>query len=334
MSDDLDTGSDSSSDSSGSITAGDFEAAVSATASPEETSAETTSAEEDDAADSPLLDAPAPVVPAAPERPKGPIPFEVHHKSVENARTKGRDEATQEFERDYGWAKQVSADQLQAWNQTATRMVRDPVGFVEDFMQQLEADPRYQAEMRSRDGRRLAARRQQAEANQPPQPDVEIVDANGQVVGLTYSSQQLQRRDALLKQQMMQELQQDFAQRMGPLDQMRQEVEAKAEHQRLSTKVDGMLSAASKWPHFTEHQPAIGREVQKGASLQDAYLTVLQRDIYPNLQSSARASVMNHLQQKTNASTSSPSRGMTSVGAADSDKSWEQLLQERSHLLS
>lgn len=336
MSDDLveSSGSSESSESSGSITASDFEAA-SAIASPEETSAETTSAEEPDADDRQALDAPAPVVPVVPERPKGPIPFEAHSRALDNARTKAREEVTQEFDRRYGWAKQVHPEQLQAWNQTATRMVSDPVGFVDDFMQQLEADPRYQAEMRSRVERRLAVRRQQAEANQPPQPDVEIVDAHGQVVGLTYSSQQLQRRDALLKQQMMHELQQDFAQRMGPLDQMRQQVEADAEHQRLSTKVDGMLENAVKnYPHFAEHQRAIGLEVRNGRSLQDAYLVVLQRDIMPGLQSAERTSVMNHMQQKTKASTVSPQRGVASVATPDSDKPWEQLFRERAHFLS
>jgi hypothetical protein len=318
MSDDLDTGgsSDSSSGSDGSFSASDFSTAASAIASPEATSPEAASAEPTDEA-APVDAAAAPAAAAVPEKPKGPIPFEVHHTALNNARVKAREEASAEFDQKFGWARRVTPQQFSDWTQTANRMVTDPVGFISEFQRQLAQDPRYAAQVRTQQS--------PATPDAPPQPDVQIVDAQGHVVGMSYSDKQTAKLLAFNEARM----EAKFQKQLQPFQQMHAQAQEREEQQRITSRVDAQLSEASTWPYFSDHQQAIGVEVNNGADLQSAYLTVLKRDIYPALATRERASVMEHLTHKTTASTASPSGGQTSVSKRDSDKSWTDLFREK-----
>lgn len=320
-----------------SFSASDFEGAASATASPEAASAETLPTPEttDDAAPVETTAAVAEVATPAvtPERPKGPIPFEAHDRAVTNARTKGKEEGAAEWRQRYGWAEQVPQADLQRWGQTADRLLSDPVKYAEDLLAELESHPTYGPQMKAQTARRLASYRQQAQQDAPPQADVQIVDANGNVIGMTYSDRQLQLRDAQRERALEERLRAEWAKTTAPLEQMRAQAVERDRRQTIETNVDRQLAEASAWPHFKQYEQQIATEVSRGASLERAYLTVFNRDIYPNLATRERATVFDHLKNKTAASTVSPSSGTTSVPTIDADKPWEQIFEEKAHLL-
>ncbi|HEV8217414.1 MAG TPA: hypothetical protein VGP95_16310 [Gemmatimonadaceae bacterium] len=116
---------------------------------------------------------------------KGPIPFEVHHKALANARAAAAKEATEQFEQEYGWAKQIPREALQEWGATARRMTTDPIGFLTDFVKELEAHPTHAQSLRSQAGRILASAR-----GTPPadlSPDLVVDDGQGKQIA-TYSA--------------------------------------------------------------------------------------------------------------------------------------------------
>ncbi len=326
------------SEETSTFTASDVESAASAIASPDTSAPETPSTEPTSLTPAPqgetlpVQGTPPVEAPVPPEKPKGPIPFEVHSKALENARAKARDEGVAEYRQKYGWAEQIPQADLQRWGQTADRLLKDPVQYAEDLLAELEAHPQYGPQMKAQTARRLASYRQRQEATQPVAPDVQIVDGNNRVIGMTYSDKALQQRDAQLREQLKQELQADWQARIDPLEKARSAAETREHTQRIEANVDRQLAEAATWPHFLEHQQAIGIEIQKGAALKDAYNTVFVRDIYPQTQALARADVMNHLKSKPAASTVSPSGGSTSVPTADSEKSFEQLFAEKAQL--
>lgn len=318
------------------ISASDFESAASATASPEETVEESPSAGEEsdveteaapesdetvaEVEDEPVAEAPTPQGP--------PIPLEVHRKSLENARVKGGEEALAKWRQQYGWAEQIAQPDLQRWGATADRLLTDPVQYWKDLGAELQAHPTYRQQLQQS----MQTERQQREASQPPEPDVQIVDADGRVVGMSYSAEAVARREALLEQRLVQRLQADWQQKLAPLDRMRGEAEERERYQQATVKVEQQLAEASKWPHFTDHQQAIGVEVTNGKDLKDAYLTVLQRDIYPSLAANERKAVLGQLRHKVAASTVSPSGGSTRTPNADHNKSFEELFAEKASL--
>lgn len=322
-----------------SFSASDFEGAASATDSPETVSVETSQAPETtgDTATVETTAAVAEVAPATaaiPERPKGPIPFEAHDRAVNNARTKGKEEGAAEWRQKYGWAEQVPQADLQRWGQTADRLLSDPVKYAEDLLAELESHPTYGPQMKAQTARRLASYRQREAATAPPQPDVQIVDANGNVVGMTFSARQLELRDQQVERAREERWQAELQRRTAPLEQMRAQAVERERRQQIEQSVDKQLSEAAAWPHFKQYEQQVAAEVSRGASLERAYLTVFNRDIYPNLATHERATVFGQLKNKTAAATVSPSSGTTSVPTNDADKPWEQLFQEKQHLLS
>jgi hypothetical protein len=123
---------------------------------------------------------------------KGPIPFEVHDKALQNARTKSADEATAKTREQFAPLERA----VQSWQPIAQRMTADPVGFVRDYIAEVAAsNPAIAAQMRSEAGRMLAGGRSAAVDAEPP-PDVQIVDEHGRVTGTTYSAKALAERDA------------------------------------------------------------------------------------------------------------------------------------------
>lgn len=188
----------------------------------------------------------------------GPVPFAAHKTALDNARTK----AVAEYREKYGWAEQVPQAQLQEFSQLASRMSTDPVGFATAFMQELQAHPTYGPQLKSQAARMLGAR----QANTEPQPDVQIVDANGQVTGVTYSASQLAKRDAWNKANLLAEVQKEF----GPLktDHDKRAAEAAAAEttrqanaladEILVDEVDGILEGA-----YSRKDEAILTEVNK-----------------------------------------------------------------------
>lgn len=241
-----------------------------------------------------------------PGKPPGPIPFDAHKTALENARTKATQDAEAKFAQDYGWAKQITPEQLQTWTATARAMAENPIQFLQEFSAQLRDHPVYGPKLRSEAARMLATQR----SAQPPEPDVAITDEAGRVVGRTYSDAALQKRDEWLIQRVLGQVQ-------GELSPLKQSYEAQqAEHaaavqrQAIESEADAVIAdvraivgddqtalkavseAMDAHPEWTAHRAAAH---------------VFQTVLSPKFKESAKAGVLDDLKTRAAASTVNPS---------------------------
>lgn len=215
----------------------------------------------------------------------------------------------------YGWAEQVNQEQLQQAIQLAQRYTGDPVAYVQELISEIQSHPEHGAKLRSMAARALAQGRQtQPQADEAmPEPDVTITDGNGQPVGRTYSAEQLAKRDAWLKQQMLSEIRTEFA----PVKQSVEQVNAerallKAQHdaQQFASQTVG---EATKYPGMDvpENRKAVAERIKSyGLTSDDPRDLRLALDrawrevVLPSLSSKAQSQLLDNLQQKAAASTS------------------------------
>lgn len=133
-----------------------------------------------------------PAVPGQPASPPsatpapGPIPFEVHHTALANARTKSIQERDAQWMERYGWATRIEPQVFQEWSGIAQRMTSDPAAHLREFVTETLQHPTYGSAVRA-ELSRLAAGVQTA-SPATLDPDVQIVDSNGTVQGATYSA--------------------------------------------------------------------------------------------------------------------------------------------------
>ena len=242
-----------------------------------------------------------------PEKPAGPIPFDVHKTALENARTK----AAQEAESRYQWAQTIPAQHQETVGQFYRLLDAEPTQAVEVLITQIANDPQQAPKLRSLFGRLLGTRAQtQATPNAIPEPDAEGVDEQGQRIPL-YSAQAMPKLIAAIRQQITD----DLSKKYGPLEQdfqTRQQREAdahmKADADAWATKE---YARVSKYPHFIENQKAIAEAMvaDPDLSTQDAYIRI----VIPKLQQQERHSVVASLQDKSQAASISPSNQATAT---------------------
>jgi hypothetical protein len=150
----------------------------------------------------------------------------------------------------------------------------------------------------------LAAR----EANTEPQPDVQIVDANGQVTGMTYSDKQLAKRDAWNRAQVMADVQKEFGPLKAEREQRQAEQRAAETTQQVNAKADEILSEVTDIldgdhalmsevsrlmdanPNWTAHKAAL--EVRK-TKIAPALAGKAQADVLASLKTKAAAQAVN-----------------------------------------
>lgn len=197
---------------------------------------------------------------------KGPIPFDVHHTALANART----HAVAEYKKQHGWAEQFKPEQRDWLIDAATRM-KDPVAFHRWFGEQLNAHPQY---------------RQQLAAPPAAQPDVEIQDAQGNVIGKLSQFLQAERE----------QIRGEFTNLVKPIlterDQRLQKEKEDAAHQDLEKRTDGVMAQVNRVLRLDklpqDEQAAIGKklldEMVRTPDALDAALIVFERDVVPSLE--------------------------------------------------
>lgn len=168
----------------------------------------------------------------------GPIPFEVHKTALDNARTK----AVDEFRQTAGIDKAV---------EFAQKINTNAPGFWREMTSELLAHPVHGAALRSDlarmfGGLRQTAQAQQAAAEPMPAADVQIVDANGNVTGTTYSAEQLEKRDA------WRERRQESARQKSEADRRTAAAQAEATTKAVATRTDEMLAEVADTLEFDE----------------------------------------------------------------------------------
>jgi hypothetical protein len=99
-----------------------------------------------------------------------------------------------------------------------------------------------------------------------------------------------------------------LAEALKPLNELRQERQAAAVTQRVTSEASQMYQKASSWHGFKAHEAEIAKVFDANPSfdLKDAYLDVLHRVILPTLPAQAQAKVVADLQSKAAAQSLNP----------------------------
>jgi len=252
----------------------------------------------------------APTDPTAvhPSAKEGPIPFQVHKTALDNARVKEREAVQAEFDQQYGWAKNVPRETIEHWSGIAKTMASDPARFLETYFAEAANDPRFSASVRSWAARTLGARSPQSPQQAPmPEPDVQIVDAQGNVTGATYSAQQLAKRDAWTKQQLLAEVQKEYGPLKAEREQEKTQRAAAEYHRQVEAKVDDLISDAAAILDMPDDMPpeqkkvlfdAVDALVAQGVSVHKAARQVHQTHVKPNVEAKATRSALDTMKQK------------------------------------
>lgn len=266
---------------------------------------------------------------------QGPIPFQVHHTALENARAKTRAEVEAEW-KDIAWARNPRAAEVV---QRVLASDGDPLRFFAQQFDELAAHAVYGPQLRSFLGQRFGALRgrSQPAVEEPPTPDVEIRNDQGQVVGHTFSAEAQARREAWLKQQWMQEVTQTFAPRLQTLDTIQQEREVAATRQQADYFGRTFFEELSALPGFSneKHGKLIAEELQRTPLPENAHPDVVRARAYqayakvvvPELQSQAVRSAVATQEQKATVNTASPQTGSTGTPKTYADMTWAEAFQ-------
>lgn len=228
----------------------------------------------------------------------------------------GRLKTAEAWKQQYGWAEQIPQADLQQALDIARQASADPVAYVQTLIAELQAHPTHGAALRSLAAKALAAGRGQS-ANAMPEPDVAITDADGNVVGQTYSAAMLAKRDEWLTQQVLAKVDERYAPTRETAEQIKQQAQAAkdlAAGQQFATDFTSELKEL--YPTFDQHKTAIGQDVVRQlaklpagdprgndpAYLESITLRAAQRIIGGSTRSQAESAVLDSLKQKAAAS--------------------------------
>lgn len=183
--------------------------------------------------------APQQTIPPASQ--KGPIPFEVHDRALQNARTNTRTEVESQFRTQYA--------PILSW---AQRAATDRVGFLRDVIAEAAADPELAPQIASLAGRTLNGARMPTPA-ELPQPDFQDGQGNA-FYSAKAIGQLVEHLKSSLKQELLGEVQ--------PSLQAVSAITAEREQERVAgqlkqTFASQLTEARSSWPYFKEHETEI-----------------------------------------------------------------------------
>lgn len=314
----------------------DFSAAVSATDSPASPTPDVSPAAPEPTTATVTTEPPAPAATVqadataspVPEKPKGPIPFDVHHTALENARIKAREEIQKEWE-PHAWVKdaKLTRDDITSWSRIANRMSTDKIGFIRDYIAEVQQqDPQAAAQLRSEAARILSAGRRPAV---DLSPDVDVYGENNQVVARTFSADRVK---AIVDHAVNEAI----GREVGPLKQDHQrrvsaEREA-AQTQRITAAADAVMQdvkdiLGDDKAAYTEVDKLMAQHPDWTAT--KAAWHYHKTVVLPGLSKTERTKVLADLSQKPAATTVSPSSSTISAPKPDSEKSWEELFREK-----
>lgn len=205
------------------------------------------------------------------------------------------------------WAEQIDQQTLQSALQWYGRYNGNPIEFLQSLAGEIQAHPEYGPQFKSFAARALSQRT----ATEPtmPEPDVAITDAQGQIVGRTYSAEALAKRDEYMATQLMAKLEQRF-------QPMTKTVET-IQHERLKAQADSEAASTyqelQKLPGFEEHKGEIAAALAKLQLPDDpAVLKYAVKALYADIVtpkreqmigSKAQSQLLDNLQHKAAAST-------------------------------
>lgn len=274
-------------------------------------------------------DAPAAGMPDASAVPGQPSPSVDDGRSPQIPRARfdevnGERNELKAWRESHAWAEQYDPAAAQTMTQWYTRAQADPRTFALSLLDELAAHPYHGPAVRSELARRLGSgSRQPKEPAAPtmPEPDVEITDGQGRVVGRTYSSESLQKRDAFLRQQIASEMDAKYAGHFQTLDEIRTASEQYAAQTQANQFGHSFAQELAALPHFEEHKVAIGQQLAalKLASdhpdaVRAAAYKLYHQIVGPTLLNGGKQQAAAEFQRKAHAATAvSPSAGVSNA---------------------
>lgn len=217
-----------------------------------------------------------------------------------------------------GWARGVDPRLAQASMELLNRAHQNPLAFTEE-LESLKDHPTFGPQLKSWAARMLGTRITSAAtdpaalAEEEPQPDLQLQDGT-----LVYSAAQQKRREAWL----LKDVDSRIASQLQPLQTSAKsatEYVARQELRNLEERAwaDGKaeIDALSTQPHFNDHKADILAEMQKGASLKEAWASVFVSKVVPKLAKGQAATV----QQKLDAASVNPARPSGAVSGPPKD---------------
>lgn len=254
----------------------------------------------------------AQVPPPVAQKPQGPIPFDVHTRSMDNARAKERATVEQEYQQKYGHPEVVS--RAVEW---FTNAARDRVGFLSQVISEAMADPQLAPQVASLVGRTLGSTRGTGTGrapapmgDQPPPPDFQ--DGQGNQF---YSARAQQARDEWLMAKMREDILGEVAPNLETVQQLQQERQLEQQRQVVQSQMLGHLNEArTTWPQFREHEAEIKAALAKapltgGHPAEEAVLLqrIYRQIVGPKLDAIQQQKWIAELKSRANAGSINPS---------------------------
>lgn len=254
---------------------------------------------------------PGVIVQTTPPASKGPIPFEVHSKALDNARLKARTEVESEFRSQYGDPAEV-AESVQ-WRNLAKA---DPGTFLEKALLEGLTNPVAAPRVKQLLGKMLGSMRQPAPGKAPqteaPRPDFRDEQGNE-----FYSAKAQAQRDDWLKNTILAEiapLKEEVEGSKAEREATQRQQQADAQQRQVTQQITSHLTKARTWPHFEAHESAIkqalaampltsGHPAEEALALREAYDAV----VLPKLSELEQNRVLAQMNARANDSTLNPS---------------------------
>jgi hypothetical protein len=213
------------------------------------------------------------------------------------------------FKQQYEWAAQVNPQDLAEVVQIAKLSKDDPIAYVQQFIADLQADPKYGAQLRSLAARALS-HREAAPAPQPAPVDMTPTSVqleDGRVVSL-YSAEQLAAREQLLLSQ----VDQKYAPALQTAAELKSERELAVATRQADTFASDFLTEVRALPNFKSVELQIKSDLQQliaqnqvgdhPAELRDAVRSLYLKHALPTLQRTAQSAQLDSLQRTAAAS--------------------------------
>lgn len=204
----------------------------------------------------------------SPEPTKGEPPKERWDAILENARAKTRAEVEAEYKQRFGWAESVSPQEIQQLQQWGRAFTTDPVGWLAQSITEVgRTHPHLVPSLRSEAARILADRSIAASPQVDTEPDVPVLDQNGQVVTRTYSAERM-------KAVVQQAIQDYIGKEVAPIKQAFQKREAQdyatAQERAAAAAADALYKDYSgELPDFEALKPEIGKYLAELSHIKD-----------------------------------------------------------------
>jgi hypothetical protein len=222
-----------------------------------------------------------------------------------NARAKAAEDAVAPL----SWAKQVSQQEYQQVAELAKRASADPIGYLQDFIKELQGSPEHAAQLRSLAAKALAQRQTQPTESQEPEFMLPQPDGSIAFDPAAFASWKQWQQKQLLAQ--VQQQLQPYQQTHEQLQAERAAAKERHESQQFASTVTADVKT---WPGVTEDAMRAMAEVIRTdpklpakptyADLDAATNRAYRAVVAPTLSQKAQATLLDNLKTKATASTS------------------------------